>query len=290
MNSQVHHELKSRDKLCHDTDVPHHRDTLHAVVRRPPCDVLTTGEPADCCVSPHLRWYIPVKAVLDVVLGFVLLVLTGPITLLAALLVKLTSRGPAFYCQVRLGKDGKPYTLYKLRTMNDKAEALTGPVWSDKDDARITPLGRLLRKTHVDEFPQLVNVVCGQMSLIGPRPERPEIVAKLDWEIPCYRERLKVRPGITGLAQVRLPPDTDLESVRRKVVHDVYYVRNVSPALDLKLLMVTGWDFLRELMRCSWERVALPNAETIEQGFLQAVTAEEFADRDADSLAISVHK
>lgn len=275
MNSQLHHDLKSREMPGCEKECSRLRNGSLPAIRRPPCDVLSAADSAECAVSPSRLWYLPVKAFLDFVLGIALLVLTGPITLLAAALVKLSSRGPAFYCQVRLGKDGKPYTLYKLRTMRDKAEALTGPIWSDKDDARITPVGRVLRKTHVDEFPQLVNVVLGQMSLVGPRPERPEIVAKLDWEIPCYRERLKVRPGITGLAQVRLPPDTDLESVRRKVVYDVYYVRNVSAWLDLQLLITTGWDFIRSLHHCTWERIALPSAEAVEQGFLQAVTVED---------------
>jgi lipopolysaccharide/colanic/teichoic acid biosynthesis glycosyltransferase len=239
-------------------------------------------------VIPQRQWYLPLKAAIDFCLGIVLLVLTGPITLVAAVLVKLTSRGPAFYSQTRLGKDGQPYRMFKLRTMVDKAEALTGPMWSPKNDVRVTPLGWILRKTHIDEFPQLWNVICGQMSLIGPRPERPEIAAKLDWDIPSYRERLNVRPGITGFAQVRLAPDSDLESVRRKIVYDVYYVQNLSPWLDLQLLVVTGWSLVRELNCYLWHRFALPSPDAVEQGFLQALSSPELNGQPSDSLTLGV--
>jgi lipopolysaccharide/colanic/teichoic acid biosynthesis glycosyltransferase len=152
--------------------------------------------------------------------------------------------------------------------MVDKAEAKTGPVWSSKDDARITWLGRLLRTTHIDEFPQLWNVICGQMSLVGPRPERPEIVAGLDWEIPCYRERLRVRPGITGLAQVRLPP----------------------PWLDARLLFATAWSFAWQLAWYPWKWIALPSAEAVEQGFLQAINSSELGVETLDSIKVPALK
>src|SRR5258708_12481460 len=113
--------------------------------------------------------------------------------------------------------------------MKHNAEAEAGPVWSTENDCRITPVGRLLRTTHIDEFPQLFNVVLGQMSLVGPRPERPEFVAKLDWAIPFYREPLKVSPGVPGLAQFPLPPDPTLESLRRKLVPYLYTVRHPTP-------------------------------------------------------------
>lgn len=289
MNSQPYRKMKSREMTCHDTDTEHLCATSAAGTinprRRPRVgDESSFGR----AVSPHSGWYLPLKCAADLILAAVLLIVALPVIALAAALIKLTSRGPVFYCQVRLGKNGIPYTLYKLRTMIDKAEALTGPVWSTKDDARVTPLGKLLRKTHIDEFPQLWNVLRGQMSLIGPRPERPEFVAKLDWEIPCYRERLNVRPGITGLAQVRLPPDTDLESVRRKIVYDVYYVKNVSPWLDLRLLCVTGWSLVRELASHAWARISLPSSEIVEQGFLQAVSAAEFSEEPTSSMAVGV--
>jgi lipopolysaccharide/colanic/teichoic acid biosynthesis glycosyltransferase len=204
---------------------------------------------------------------MDVAAALVLIVVLSPVILIGVLLVKLTSRGPALYRQVRLGKDGVPFTLLKLRTMKHNAEAETGPVWSSGHDGRITTLGKLLRQTHIDEFPQLWNVLRGEMSLIGPRPERPEFVAKLEWEVPCYRQRLLVRPGITGLAQLRLPPDTSLESVKLKVVHDVYYIRHANPALDAKLLAMTGWRLLSEVYGFGWKLVSLPTSDEVHRGF-----------------------
>jgi lipopolysaccharide/colanic/teichoic acid biosynthesis glycosyltransferase len=234
----------------------------------------TTTNPglSEPTIAPSARWYLPIKRAADVTLSLLLLVIAGPMILVSAALVKLTSRGPAFYHQVRLGKDGRPFNILKLRTMVENAEAATGPVWSTGKDSRITPLGDLLRKTHIDEFPQLLNVLKGEMSLVGPRPERPEFVAKLEWEIPYYRERLQVHPGITGLAQLKLPPDSDIESVRRKVVHDLYYVRFVGPWLDLRLLYMTGWSLTVELVRYAWKGFSLPSQQVIEKGFQQAVS------------------
>jgi lipopolysaccharide/colanic/teichoic acid biosynthesis glycosyltransferase len=185
------------------------------------------------------HWYLPCKTVVDRVLALVLLVPAAPLLALAALLVKLTSRGPAFYTQQRLGLNGKPFTIYKLRTMIHKAESLTGPRWSLPGDPRITRMGVLLRVTHLDELPQLLNVLRGEMSLIGPRPERPEFLPELERALPAYRKRLAVRPGVTGLAQVQLPPDSDVHSVRRKLAYDLFYVQRISPWLDVRLLCCT---------------------------------------------------
>jgi lipopolysaccharide/colanic/teichoic acid biosynthesis glycosyltransferase len=185
------------------------------------------------------RWYLPCKAVLDRILALVFLVPAIPIIALAALLIKLTSRGPAFYKQTRVGLNGKPFTMWKLRTMIHKAESLTGPRWSLPGDPRITWMGAFLRATHLDELPQLVNVLRGDMSLIGPRPERPEFLPELERAMPGYRRRLAVRPGVTGLAQVQLPPDSDVSSVRRKLAYDLYYVQRISPWLDVRLFCCT---------------------------------------------------
>jgi lipopolysaccharide/colanic/teichoic acid biosynthesis glycosyltransferase len=217
-------------------------------------------------VIPAHSWYLPWKRVADFILSLVLLMLLGPVICLAALLIKLTSRGSAFYRQVRGGSNARPFAMFKLRTMVDNAESHTGPVWSTGNDPRTTPLGRWLRKTHIDEFPQLVNVLFGQMSLVGPRPERPEFVVTLEREIPGYRQRLDLPPGITGLAQLRLPPDTDIESVRRKVVFDLHYVQWVSPWLDLRLLVLTAWSLFRELCRCLGTWVKLPIRESSQYG------------------------
>jgi lipopolysaccharide/colanic/teichoic acid biosynthesis glycosyltransferase len=193
---------------------------------------------------PSLAWYARLKGVLDVGFGLVLLIVTAPVVLIAACLVKLTSRGPMFYSQIRLGRNGRPYSIYKLRTMYHDCERCSGPRWSTAGDPRITPVGWFLRRTHLDELPQLWNVVCGEMSLVGPRPERPEFAVQLAKVIPNYTSRLLVQPGVTGLAQVQLPADTDIESVRRKLVYDLYYVRQLSFWLDVKILLSTVFHVL----------------------------------------------
>jgi lipopolysaccharide/colanic/teichoic acid biosynthesis glycosyltransferase len=180
------------------------------------------------------------KACLDPALAVLLSIPATPLVLLASLMVKLTSRGPAFYCQTRLGKGGKPFTLYKIRTMYDDSERAWGAVWSWPGDPRVTPVGWVLRVTHIDELPQLLNIIRGEMGLIGPRPERPEIIAQLVRTFPAYRDRLLLRPGITGLAQVQIPPDTEVALVGRKLWYDLYYVSNLSLQLDLRILMATA--------------------------------------------------
>jgi len=184
--------------------------------------------------------YLPLRRGLDFSLALVLTVIALPIVVLAALAIRLTSRGPAFYTQIRTGRGGVPFTIYKLRTMIDKCESLTGPRWTIPGDSRVTPLGWLLRRTHIDELPQLLNVLKGEMSLIGPRPERPEFVGELSKALPGYDDRHAVLPGITGLAQVQLPPDSDIESVRQKLICDLHYVRHFSLWLDARILLATG--------------------------------------------------
>ncbi len=258
--------------------------SLPATLREPASRTLPPPIPAERHVSlsesgfsqfpsvvPRMSWYIPCKRWADSLIAIVLLVLASPIVIIGALLVKVTSRGPAFYRQVRVGLGGRTFTLFKLRTMRQDAEAQTGPVWSTENDPRVTPLGQLLRRTHIDEFPQLWNVAVGEMSLVGPRPERPEFVAKLDCEVPWYRERLQVRPGITGLAQMRLPADASLDCVRRKVVYDVYYVRYLTPWLDIKLLCLTAGRLLKELFKFCRRCAVLPEPEEIERGYQRAV-------------------
>ena len=200
------------------------------------------GRPAAVPDDPLARdtgWYAPAKTAVETVTALVLLVLTLPLMVLSMALVKLTSPGPALYTQTRLGRFGRPFTLYKIRTMTHDCESLTGACWSQPGDARVTPVGRWLRRTHLDELPQLWNVLRGDMSLIGPRPERPEFFPQLDQAIPHYRNRLRVRPGVTGLAQVQLPPDSDLGSVFIKTAYDLHYVRRVGPLLDLRIYAAT---------------------------------------------------
>ena len=187
-----------------------------------------------------LRRTLFLKRVFDHVVASALLVLTAPLVALCAVLVRLTSRGPAIYSQERVGQFGRVFTIYKLRTMYHQCERHTGPTWSVPGDPRVTPVGRVLRAIHVDELPQLVNVLRGQMSLIGPRPERPEIAAQLARSIPDYNARSAVLPGITGHAQVHLPPDTSVAHVRDKVRLDRYYLGRLSVGFDLLTLARTG--------------------------------------------------
>jgi lipopolysaccharide/colanic/teichoic acid biosynthesis glycosyltransferase len=217
-------------------------------------------------LADRAGWYEPCKVLGEFVFSLILLVFTTPLLLIVALLVKLTSRGPAFYKQTRVGKNGQPFTLYKVRTMRDDSER-HGAQWSRPGDTRITGLGRILRTTHLDELPQLWNVLRGDMSLIGPRPERPEFVPVLAEAIRCYRDRLLVRPGVTGLAQVHLPADTDVDSVRRKITYDLYYVAYKGPWLDLRIIIATALKMfgipLSWLGRICW----MPGARAIEEEF-----------------------
>jgi lipopolysaccharide/colanic/teichoic acid biosynthesis glycosyltransferase len=210
-------------------------------------------------------WYLRGKVALDFCLAVVLVLPALALIALAALLVKLTSRGPAFYTQVRLGRSGRPFTIYKIRTMIHNCESLTGPRWSLPGDPRVTAVGLLLRKLHLDELPQLFNVLRGEMSLIGPRPERPEFVPELERALPSYRQRLLVRPGVTGLAQVRLPPDSDVDSVRRKLAHDLWYIRHLSLWLDLRLLAATVFYALGVPFRLAGRLLRLPDSTTVEE-------------------------
>ena len=183
--------------------------------------------------------YESIKPFLDFPLAALMLLISAPIILISMLLVRMTSRGPAIYTQKRLGRGGRTITIYKIRTMYKDCERDTGPTWSLPGDARVTPVGRFLRWAHLDELPQLVNILCGEMSLVGPRPERPELVAQIERALPRYRQRLTVRPGLTGLAQVRQSPDTDLFTVRRKLNYDLYYLERMSLWLDLRVLAAT---------------------------------------------------
>jgi lipopolysaccharide/colanic/teichoic acid biosynthesis glycosyltransferase len=211
------------------------------------------------------RWYPSCKRAADFGLALALSAVALPLVALAALLVKLTSRGPAFYTQTRVGQDGRLFTIYKLRTMMHNCESLTGPRWSLPGDPRVTPLGRALRVSHLDELPQLLNVLRGDMSLIGPRPERPEFVPELEKALPGYWQRLTVRPGVTGLAQVQLPPDSDVTSVRRKLAHDLFYIERLGPWLDLRILCCTALYALGVPFERLARLVGTPGRQAIEE-------------------------
>lgn len=210
-------------------------------------------------VSTRGLSYPAIKEALEISAALILLVAASPVLLLLYVLVKSTSRGPFIYSQKRVGLDGAIFTIYKVRSMTAGCEARSGACWSVPGDPRVTPLGRILRKTHLDELPQLWNVMRGEMSLVGPRPERPEFVTQLEEVLPDYNRRLTVKPGLTGLAQVQLPPDTDIAGVGRKLAYDLYYVDHVSPMLDVQILLGTVTHILGFSAR--WTRLlfALPS-------------------------------
>lgn len=179
------------------------------------------------------------KRALDIVAASIGLVLSAPIALAVMGLIKLTSPGPVFYRQERVGQDGKPFMIVKFRSMRVDAELGTGPVWAQKNDSRVTPIGRFLRRTRLDEIPQLWNALRGDMSMVGPRPERPEFVADLTKQIPFYGQRHVVKPGVTGWAQVRYTYGASVEDALQKLQYDLFYIKNMSVALDIFVMFQT---------------------------------------------------
>jgi exopolysaccharide biosynthesis polyprenyl glycosylphosphotransferase len=184
------------------------------------------------------RFYDPMKSAGEfcaaVFIGIILL----PFEILIALITKLSSPGPVIYKQVRVGQNSQPFTLYKFRTMRVDAER-NGAQWSTKNDARVTGFGKFLRASHLDELPQLWNIVQGKLSFVGPRPERPEFVATLKEKIPYYEMRLLVKPGVTGWAQINYRADLTLDDVTQKLQYDVYYLKNRSFVLDFAIILKT---------------------------------------------------
>lgn len=207
---------------------------------QPPTTPIDAPNPLpDLAFNVEPKRYFEWRSELDRLLAAVLLVPAAPTLLLSIAVVRLTSRGPAIYRQVRTGVRGKSFTMLKIRTMRGDAEEGKGEVWQCKNDPRVTRVGRVLRKLHLDEFPQLFNVLRGEMALIGPRPERPGFVEVLKEEIPDYADRLVVLPGITGLAQINLPADNTVDDVRRKVALDLMYIEEADPWLDVRMLLCT---------------------------------------------------
>lgn len=209
--------------------------------------------------STTARIYGGFKRTIDVLLSSIGLLILLPVFAILAVLIKLDSPGSVFYAQERIGMNrrrsrttphpgnerrradsfGRPFKIYKLRTMVSDAEKHTGPVWASAQDSRITRLGNFLRKTRLDETPQLWNVLLGDMSLVGPRPERPSFVRSFAETIPDYAKRCQALPGITGLAQVKSHYDTSVDTVNRKLQYDLYYVRHGRLLLDLKIMAAT---------------------------------------------------
>ncbi len=198
------------------------------------------GHPLIRVYPTNLRtWQRIAKRLVDIIVSLAVLVPLLPLWLCIALLIKIDSPGPVFFVQERVGKKGRIFGLFKFRSMVHEAERQTGPVWAAPDDKRVTPVGRILRKLRLDEVPQFVNVLKGEMSLVGPRPERPFFVEQLKGEVKYYTRRLLVRPGITGWAQVRHGYDRSLEDVKAKIKYDLYYLENMSLTLDFKILLRT---------------------------------------------------
>jgi lipopolysaccharide/colanic/teichoic acid biosynthesis glycosyltransferase len=265
------------------------------------------GEEPGADRRPPARW--SANSALRVIADFALAVVLLPPALVMiaflVVLVRLSSRGPGIYSQERVGKGGKRFTMYKIRTMAVDAESQSGPVWTQPSDLRVTSLGCVLRKLHLDELPQIFNVLRGQMSFVGPRPERPEFVRVLSEVVPDYRQRLAVRPGITGLAQINLPPDSDLMSVRRKLALDLDYIENNSIWLDVRLVFCTVCRMVKihealltRVLRLERDKILAAIEATAEAAFsplqatpeailVQAVQSTEPAEADGEAASVS---
>jgi sugar transferase (PEP-CTERM system associated) len=198
-----------------------------------PSQLIFSGE-----MGPR-RWMVQLQEIYSEVLGLIGMVITLPVMAVVALVVKFSSPGPILFRQTRVGLHGKPFVLYKFRSMYADAEARTGAVWATKDDPRVTPAGRWLRRLRLDELPQFFNVVRGQMSIVGPRPERPEFCAMLEEKMPFYQQRHWVKPGITGWAQINHKYGDTIEDSLTKLEYDLYYIKNVGPALDAYIVFNT---------------------------------------------------
>jgi len=192
-------------------------------------------------IMPQLmpEWEKKLKRLIDIVVSLLILVVSSPICLISTIAIKLDSTGPIFFTQERCGVNNTKFKIIKFRSMFQNAEKYTGPVWSQKDDPRVTKVGRIIRKLRIDEIPQMFNVLKGEMSLVGPRPERPYFVEMLSKDIPFYKRRLKVRPGITGWAQVKHKYDETIEDVKIKLRYDLFYIENMSLRMDFKILFRT---------------------------------------------------
>lgn len=222
--------------------------------------------------EPHLFYIKKVKRLLDIIFSAVGLILGAPLVALGALAIKLTSPGPVFYRQVRSGRFGRTFHMTKLRTMCVDAEK-NGAVWSSGKDPRVTWVGSFLRKYRIDEIPQLWHVLCGHMSFVGPRPERPEIIEQLAREIPFYEERLMVQPGITGWAQVSYPYGASVLDARRKLEYDLYYMKHMSVFLDVFILLDTVRTILGGGARVAAKRTSLQSETILEWERLKAKEA-----------------
>ncbi len=200
------------------------------------------GMPLIAINLEYTNWYQKgLKRIVDLAITIPILIFFSPIAFLIAVAIKLESRGPIIYKQIRVGKDFRKFKTIKFRSMYHNAEDETGPMWAEHNDPRVTRVGRLLRRFRLDEVPQFINVLLGDMSIIGPRPERPYFVDKLSKEFPLYHRRLSVLPGISGWSQIKNTYDQDIEDIRQKLKYDFYYIENLTFGLDLKIMISTIW-------------------------------------------------
>lgn len=220
-------------------------------------------------LPPPNGWYVAMKPSFDLIFALIIAVPAIPVIGVCWALIRLTSPGPGFYIQTRSGLRGQPYPIIKLRTMGHNVEAKTGIQWSQKGDARVTKLGKFLRASHLDELPQLFNVIRGEMSLVGPRPERPEVIQAKGLQnlVPGYDRRLDVKPGVTGFAQIQLLPDSNITSVRHKVAYDLYYIANQSLWFDLRLIAATAMKTTGLSMKWLRRLFFLPKRKVVGQFF-----------------------
>jgi sugar transferase (PEP-CTERM system associated) len=185
------------------------------------------------------RWVVVTKRAIDILISALGLILAAPLALFTAIAIKLESGGPVLFRQTRIGQNECQFTLYKFRSMCYDAEAATGPIWARENDPRVTRIGRIIRKLRIDEIPQMFNVLKGEMSFVGPRPERPFFVSALKDKIPYYPVRFSVKPGLTGWAQVSYPYGDSEQDAIEKLQYDLYYVKNMSPTFDLQIIFET---------------------------------------------------
>ena len=184
-------------------------------------------------------WEVSAKRLIDILISIGVLGVFIPFWLLIGILIKIDSRGKILYRQERVGKEGRHFNIFKFRSMSSDAESKTGPVWATEDDPRVTRIGKFLRTSRIDEVPQFINVLMGDMSLVGPRPERQYFVDQLKKEMPLYTKRLRIRPGITGWAQIKHKYDESLDDVKRKLRYDLFYIENMSLRMDFKIILST---------------------------------------------------
>ena len=202
-------------------------------------EVIKVVTPVDVEISSNTKSYYIAKRMIDIGGSIIAFMVLSPFFLFVALFIKIFSHGPIFFRQTRVGQYGRHFEIYKFRTMKVDAEKYSGPVWAAKNDNRLIPGGNFLRKSKIDEIPQFINVLKGEMSIIGPRPERPFFVERLKSQIPDYEKRLKIKPGITGLAQVLHRADETINDVRKKIKYDILYIKKMCFWTDVRILTKT---------------------------------------------------